>query len=82
MKATPCVPVAVVELVMTGTGGLTVMVNVLLPVPPALLALMVIEDVPVLGGVPEITPVAVLTLNHPGRFVALKFVGELVAVMV
>ena len=51
------------------------------PLPPALLALMVTELVPVADGVPEITPVEVLTLNPVGSPVALKLVELLVAVM-
>ena len=51
------------------------------PVPPALVALMVTELVPVAVGVPEITPLEVLTLNPVGSPEALKLVGLLVAAM-
>jgi hypothetical protein len=61
---------------------LAVSVSVAVPVPPALLALSVTEDVPVAVGVPEITPVVVLTLNPEGNPVALKLVGLLLAVIV
>jgi hypothetical protein len=67
--------VAVRELVMTGFAGLIVKVNVALPVPPELVALMVTlyglpASVPA-AGVPEITPVAVFTLRPAGSPVAL-----------
>jgi hypothetical protein len=54
----------------------------LVPVPPALVALIVTDDVPVAVGVPEITPVVELTLSPAGKPVALKLVGELLAVIV
>ena len=67
---------------MTGTGLLvTVTVTTMLPVPPALVADTVTEDVPVAVGVPETRPVAVLTLNPAGKPVALKLVGLLLAVI-
>jgi mannose/fructose/N-acetylgalactosamine-specific phosphotransferase system component IID len=47
-----------------------------------LLALMVTLVVPAAVGVPEITPVLVLTLRPAGNGLALKVVGLLVAVMV
>lgn len=49
----------------------TVSVKVWVPVPPALAALKVTLDVPVAVGVPEITPVLVLTPKPVGRPVAL-----------
>jgi len=60
---------------MTGARGLIVKVNVALPVPPALVALMVTlyglpASVPI-AGVPEITPVLVFTLKPVGRPAAL-----------
>ena len=60
---------------MTGARGLIVKVNVALPVPPALVALMVTlyglpASVPI-AGVPEITPVLVFTLKPIGRPAAL-----------
>ena len=42
-------------------------VNVTLPVPPALLALSVTLEVPADAGVPLITPVLVPTLNPAGN---------------
>jgi hypothetical protein len=69
-------------LVTTGGGGLLIVkVNVALPVPPELVALMVTLYVPAAVGVPEITPVVVFTVNPPGSPVALKLVGLLVAVI-
>jgi hypothetical protein len=66
------VPVALVALVITGVGGgLMVIVNVALPVPPALVALMVTVKVPAAVGVPEISPVAVFTVKPAGNGVAL-----------
>ena len=50
---------------------MTVKVKVLLPDPPELLALSVTEEVAMVVGVPEITPVAVLTLKPAGSPVAL-----------
>ena len=76
------VPVAVVGLVMTGIPGLTVSVKTALPVPETLLALTEIIYVPALVGVPEITPVEVLTVKPLGRPVAAKPIGKLLAVMV
>ena len=58
-----------------------VKVSVALPVPPALVALIVTLYVPAVVGVPEITPVVVFTVNPPGSPVALKLVGLLVAVI-
>ena len=69
------VPVAVGELVITGTGIPTAMTRVAEPVPLELIALMVALVVPVAVGVPEINPVLVFTLNPDGRLAALKLVG-------
>ena len=55
----------------TGGAGLMVKVNVALPVPPALVALMVTLYVPAVVGVPEITPVLVFTDRPAGSPVAL-----------
>jgi hypothetical protein len=63
--------VAVRELVRTGFGGLIVKVNVALPVPPELVALMVTLYVPAVVGVPEIKPVLVFTVKPAGNPVAL-----------
>jgi hypothetical protein len=66
------VPVALVALVITGVGGgLIVIVRVALPVPPALVALMVTVKVPEAVGVPEINPVEVFTVKPAGNGVAL-----------
>ena len=59
----------------------TVKVSVALPVPPALVALMVTVYVPAVVGVPEINPVLVFTVRPAGNPVALKLVGLLVAVI-
>jgi len=53
-----------------------------LQVPAPLLAVMVTLVVPVVVGVPEITPVLVLTLRPAGSGLAVKLVGLLVAVIV
>ena len=66
---------------MTGAGGLMVKVNVALPVPPELVALIVTVYVPAVVGVPEIMPVLVSTVKPAGSPVALKLVGLLVAVI-
>jgi hypothetical protein len=66
---------------MTGAAGLIVMTSVALPVPPALVALIVTLDVPVVVGVPEINPVLVFTDKPAGSPVALKLVGLFVAVI-
>jgi hypothetical protein len=80
-NATPTCPVVVRELVMTGGAGLMVKVKVALPVPPALVALIVTLDVPAVVGVPEINPVLVFTVKPAGNPVALKLVGLFVAVI-
>ena len=56
--------------------------NVAVPVPAALVALNATLDVPAAVGVPEMTPVAVLTERPAGSPVALKLVGLLLAVIV
>ena len=60
---------------MTGVAGLIVKISVALPVPPALVALMVTlyglpASVPA-AGVPEIKPVLVFTFKPDGKPVAL-----------
>ena len=71
-----------VALVMTGGGGLTmVIVRVALPVPPELVALIVTLNVPAVVGVPAINPVLVFTVKPAGSPVAAKLVGLLVAVI-
>ena len=62
---------AVRGLVITGGAGLIVNVSVALPVPHALVALMITLYVPAVVGVPEITPVVVFTLRPAGSPVAL-----------
>ena len=74
-------PVAVPALEMTGAGGLMVRVKVLVPVPPALVALKLTLEVAAVVGVPEISPVAVLIDRPAGSPVALKLVGEFEAVI-
>ena len=66
---------------MTGGGGLIVSVRVLIPVPPALVAFKDMLKVPEEVGIPEIKPLAVLTVSPAGRPVASKLVGLLVAVI-
>ena len=56
---------------MTGFAGLIVKVNVALPVPPELVALIVTLYVPAVVGVPEIKPVPVFTGKPAGNPVAL-----------
>jgi hypothetical protein len=56
--------------------------NVAEPVPAALVALIVTLKLPAAVGVPEMTPVVVLTDSPAGKPVALKLVGLLLAVMV
>lgn len=58
-----------------------VKVSVALPVPPALVALIVTLYVPAVVGVPEISPVLVFTVKPAGNPVAPKLVGLLVAVI-
>jgi hypothetical protein len=52
---------------MAGAGGFTVIVNVAVPVPPAFVAPSETVEIPVAVGVPEITPVLVLTLRPAGN---------------
>ena len=79
MTLIPTVPLAVPALVITGAGGLIVRVRALVPVPPAFVALRVIFEVPMVVGVPEIRPVAVLIDRPAGKPAALKLAGLLVA---
>jgi hypothetical protein len=80
-KATPTVPLSLVALVMTGTPKI-VSVSVAVPVPRLLVALIDTVDAPPAPvGVPEITPVLVLTVRPAGNPVAPKLVGVLVAVI-
>ena len=59
-----------------------VIVSVALPVPPALLALIVTVYVPVVVGVPEMSPVAASKVRPGGNVpVTPKLVGLLVAVI-
>lgn len=60
-------------------SGKIVIVNVALPGPPALIALIVAFVVPIAVGVPLINPVFVFTLNTAGWFMALKLVGLFLA---
>lgn len=70
---------AVKLLVTTGGGGRIARVNVLEVVPAALVALMVVANVPLAVGVPEISPVEPLTFKPFGSPVAPYPVGLLVA---
>ena len=82
---------APLELVITGADGggggggggtATIVIrSAALPVPPALVALMVTLEIPTVVGVPEINPDVVFTDKPAGRLVALKLVGLLVAVI-
>jgi hypothetical protein len=58
-----------------------VIVTVLVPKPPKLIALTVDVNVPDAEGVPLITPVDVLTESPAGNPLAAKPVGEFEAVM-
>ena len=69
-KPLPTVPLALVTLVTTGAAEATVSANVAVPVPPLLVALSVIVEVPAPMGVPEIKPVPLLTVNPAGNPVA------------
>ena len=73
--------VADVALVIAGGCGSTVNARIVVPVPVTLAALMVAFAVPAAVGVPEISPVLVLTLNPEGRPAAPKLVGLLLAVI-
>ena len=83
-----CPPPAVAQLglseLMVGSA-LTVITKVAVAVlqgPAPLLAVIVTLVVPAVVGVPEITPVLVLTLRPAGSGLAVKLVGLLVAVIV
>src|ERR1700683_371469 len=68
-KVDPTVPLAVELLLMTGAEGTSALiVKVIMPlaVPPELVAVMVTANVPEAVGVPEITPVDVLTDKPEG----------------
>jgi len=81
VKPVPTVPLAVLLLVITGAGGVTFSVSVVLPVPSLFVALTVTVEVPAAEGVPEIKPELVFTVRPAGKPVALKLVGEFVAVI-
>ena len=68
-------------LVIDGGVGRTVRTSVVVPVPPALLALIVTLVVPVALGVPVMAPALVSTLRPAGNPDALKLVGLLLAVI-
>src|SRR5687768_10858120 len=74
-------PSAVAALVNTGMPTPSVMTSGCVAVAAALVALIVALKVPLTVGVPEITPVVVLTERPGGRPVAPKLVGLLVAVI-
>ena len=77
----PTCPVAVKELLITGVVVATVTTKVAVPVPALLMAPIETLEVPADVGVPVIAPVAVFTERPAGRPVALKLVGELLAVI-
>ncbi len=70
-----CGPPAAAEVglieVIVGTGLLMVMTSVAVPVPPALVALIVTVYTPPTVGVPEMSPVLVFTLRPGGSGLAL-----------
>ncbi len=72
MKGWPTVAVAVAALVMTGGWNVMTKVSDSFPVPPSLIAEIVMLLVLAVVGFPEISPVAVFTLRLAGRPVALK----------
>ena len=80
-RAVPNVMSAGLFQVMMGVAFPTVKVNVMEPVPPALVALMVTDEAPAAMGMPEMIPVTVSIDNPAGNPVALKLVGVSVAVM-
>ena len=71
MNATPTCPLAVVALVITGFAEFTVRVRIAVPVPPEFVAPIVTLLVDTTIGVPEMTPLEVLTLSPVGRPLAL-----------
>ena len=77
----PTVPDAVAGLETMVTGTAIVIVTVLLPVPPRLVALTVAVNVPEAVGVPLIKPVAVFTVSPAGKPLAVKLVGVFEAVI-
>jgi hypothetical protein len=81
VSAVPTVPDVGLRLIITGAGTETVSVRVAEPVPAVFVALSVTVDVPAPVGVPEIIPVDVFTDSPAGNPVALKLVGEFVAVI-
>ena len=82
LNAPPVCPLAVVALVITGLPNVIVIVKVTaLLVPPAFVAVRLTLVAPVAVGVPEIKPVAVLTVTPAGSGLAVKLVGLLVAVI-
>jgi hypothetical protein len=62
---------------MVGGGGFIVRVKVAVPVPPALVAFRITENVPTADGIPLINPVEVSTASVAGKPVASKLPGEL-----
>ena len=62
-------------------AAVIVMASACVPVPPALVAVMVALKVPAADGVPEMMPLLTLTVSPAGKPVAPKLVGELVAVI-
>ena len=77
----PNCPETVLALVITGGPTVIVKASVADPVPAAFVALIVMLEDPTAVGVPVIAPVEVFTLSHPGKPVAAKLVGALLAVI-
>ncbi len=82
MKEDPVTAVAVVTLVTTGVGLFTVRTKVAVPVPLGLVAPIMMLDVPLATGVPDMSPEVEFSDRPAGNPVALKLVGELVAAIV
>lgn len=70
------VPVALKGLEIIGGGGvITTKFSVCEPVPPKLIALMIVANVPLSVGVPKIKPVDTSHVRPAGRPRVLKLVG-------
>ena len=84
LNAEPEVPLAVLALVIVGALSDTVNTNSFVSVPVALVAEIITLTGPPMTttGVPEMTPVMVLIDRPPGKPVALKLAGRLLAVIV
>ncbi len=75
-------PLAEVELLMTGGPAVMVIIRVAaLLVPEEFVAVRVTVKLAAVVGVPLMTPVVELRVNHAGKPIAAKLLGELVAVI-